>query len=484
MLHHGTLNFYPAVTPQDFEIYGWCDGIAPLVSCLYFWTYLSLGQTAAWGTTLVVMLEAVLLFTAVYHLAARKDGAAAGCAAAGVLATSSVLLWGVAMGQETGLTALSLTARFLFLEKSRLDSNGGWFVWAGIAAGVGALAREYGLLFILIGALDLRVHRAGRKSWLEFGFAAMAMTLPWYGRNWIRAGNPLWPHDVAHLFNVNPVYIDYMRAVKNLMGIGTAMSGAGAIAGTAVALIAFPLLSGLWSFATGRESRIQALAIASIVLVWIWSIGQTSGGYPYSLRVLTPAIALCSVAGGCVLARGGSKHRWLMVALLSGLSLDAAGRSFFVTTNPLGAWWRIPPLGWTQTRDAFAVWNKDGTWAVLARTADAKRILVSDPFTHAALTKLGARAVPLFSPEVSFLFDPTSDFTQCLSRLSALQIRFILLSTDTGINAVQLPRYPFFRALILTTPTVATRVATIYDLHFLTPALAGGKNVSATPHHQ
>ena len=34
MLNHGSLGFYPAVTAQDYQFYGWCDGIAPLVSGL------------------------------------------------------------------------------------------------------------------------------------------------------------------------------------------------------------------------------------------------------------------------------------------------------------------------------------------------------------------------------------------------------------------------------------------------------------------
>jgi len=43
LVQTGHLDFYPPKSPDDFSHYFWADGIAPLVSSLYAWTYLATG---------------------------------------------------------------------------------------------------------------------------------------------------------------------------------------------------------------------------------------------------------------------------------------------------------------------------------------------------------------------------------------------------------------------------------------------------------
>jgi hypothetical protein len=255
MLRLGSLHFYPPVNADDFLHYGWCDGIAPLVSSLYFWAYLSLGQMADWATTPIVIGQALLLFWAVYQLAARRVNAAAGCAATAILATSGVLLWGVAMGQETGLTALSLIAMFLFIERHRDDPSAHWLVWAGVAAGTGALAREYGLAFAALGGLALAWQRVPRRGWLEFALAVAVVALPWFARNWLKTGNPLYSYALGGLFPANPVSAEYYRVVGQLHGLGAEASPLPGLAILLGSLAGVPLALGC---GCGRSARPRA----------------------------------------------------------------------------------------------------------------------------------------------------------------------------------------------------------------------------------
>jgi hypothetical protein len=484
MWHQGNLQFYPPVTPQDYQSYGWCDGIAPLVSGLYFWAYLSLGRTVAWATTPVVIAQAALLFTTVYQLAARKQGSAAGCAAVAVLATSSLLLWGVAIAQETGLTALSVVAMFLFLEKSRSETERNWIVWAGIAAGFGALAREYGLLFVFFGSLDLAQRRLPLRRWAEFVLAAIVVAAPWYVRNWTRTGNPLWPHDIGGLFPVNHVHADYMKMVHEYMGIGTPAAGLLAIASSAAMGTALPFALAIASFARRGVMRswVEAITILGIVLLWVWSIGQTSGGYVYSLRVVTPAIALCAVAAGRWLAHSACLTRGPVMALLLAIAaVDAAGRSFFMPLGSSDAWWRIPSSQWFNLRDASAIWNESPIWNALVAAAGQERIVVTEPFIQTALIKRGAHTVPLFSPEVEFLCQADGNFETDLTQLSALHVRFILLPNDLGVASIQRRGYPFFRSLESLPPSAITPVTTLYDIqHLLSERAARSKRSTST----
>jgi hypothetical protein len=119
---------------------------------------------------------------------------------------------------------------------------------------------------------------------------------------------------------------------------------------------------------------------------------------------------------------------------------------------------------WLRSRVAAEHWNLDPNWSVITAAAEGSALLVSEPFTHAALVKRGAKAVPLFSPAVAFLFEPHQSLAVGLDRLRKTGVRFILLSPDNVINTHQLPRYPFFRALLATKPTVSMPIANLYDL--------------------
>ena len=481
MLREGSLHFYPPIGAGDFLLYGWCDGIAPLVSSLYFWAYLSLGRIAAWATTPIVIGQAVLLFWAVYQLAARRANAAAGCVATAILATSSVLLWGVAMGQETGLTALSLIAMFLFIERHREDPPARWLVWAGVAAGTGALAREYGLAFAALGALALAWRRTPRRGWLEFAFAAAIVALPWYLRNWAITGNPLYSHPLGGLFPANPVYAEYMDMTRELRGLdaspGAPLSHVTLFAGLASVPLLFGLAGGVTRW---RERGPWLVALLAVSAIWLWTAGQTAGGYGYSLRVLTPALALGAALGGALLGRwAAARPGWILLGLLTVLAIDAGARSLYLPIDPSVAWWHERASAWRDFGRNAARWCNNPNWAALADAADGRQIVVSDPFFHAILVARGAKPVPLVSPAVRFLFEPGANFSACLARLRDQQMRFIMVARRNDINDRQLALHPFFQRLQSTRPVVSTSLYFVCDLY--SPELGGTIPIGAPP---
>jgi Dolichyl-phosphate-mannose-protein mannosyltransferase len=481
MLRQGNLHFYPPIRADDFLLYGWCDGIAPLVSSLYFWAYLSLGQVAAWATTPIVIGQALLLFWAVYQLAARRANAAAGCAAAAILATSGVLLWGVAMGQETGLTALSLIAMFLFIERHRDDPSAHWLVWAGVAAGTGALAREYGLAFAALGGLALAWQRVPRRGWLEFALTVAVVALPWFARNWLKTGNPLYSYALGGLFPANPVSAEYYRIVGQVHGLGADASPLSGLAILLGSLAGIPLALGCaGAVALRRQSGPWLVAIACVVALWLWSVGQTSGGYAYSLRVLTPALALGAVLGGALLGRWAAARRGgILCGLLTVLAIDAGARSLYLPIDPLVAWWRPSTPSWRDFGRNAARWSANPNWAALADAADGRKIFVSDPFFHALLVARGAKPVPLFSPAVRFLFEPDTNFSTCLARLRDQQMRFVMVARHNDVNDRQLALHPFFQRLQSARPVVTASLYFVYDLY--SPELGGTIPIVAPP---
>jgi hypothetical protein len=461
------MDFYPPVTDRDFLLYFWCDGIAPLISDLYLWCYLSLGQVIRGATTPVVIGQGLLLFRVVYQLAARHAGPVAGRAATALLASSALLLWSVAMGQETGLTALSLVSMLLFLDHYRTDPHAGWLIWAGLAAGAGALSREYGLAFVPLGWFALQHGGRFRRGAVTFTLTAAAIALPWFMRNWIRTGNPLFSHELGGLFPVNPAHRAYMHCIAELTRYWESPRQLGEMAVALGALALLPLGLGLASgMNRWRDFAPWTLAMLVMIGLWLWSIRQTAGGMVYSLRVLTPALSVGAALGGIALGRLSSARnvRWLFLLLAIPLSVDASVRALYMPFDHMVAWWRNSPGAW---RDFGAHLRQEPSpvWSAIVQAADTNWILVLDPGHCALLAKLGAQAVPPWSPKALFLGDPKRDFAQSLTLLRAQGARFVILPRNDVVSDRFVSRSRFLRELTASTqPALIDPSFVLYDL--------------------
>lgn len=486
MMETARLNFYPPVSDDDFVLYGWCDGIAPLVSDLYLWAYLSLGKTLSHATTPIVLAEALLLFLVVYQLAARRAGPSAGLAAVLLLGGSPILLWGVAMGQETGLTALSLVAMLLFLERHRASGESGWLVWAGLAAGAGALSREYGLVYGLLGWIALAHDGRFRRGVWTFTLALALVTLPWFARNWVRTGNPLFSHNLAGLFPVNPAHRAVMGTVTDATRYWERPAELQTLIFALLLMTSATLGPGLIrGFTRWRETAPWTIAVLTIGGLWWWSMRQTAGGVIYALRVLTPALAVAAVIGGLAVGRWletDRKRRWILLLLIP-LTLDAGMRSLYLPFDHLAAWWRNPPGAW-RGFGAELKTPPPAAWQEIARAAGADGILVLDPGKQLELADLGARALPVFSPGVLVIGDARRDFHDVLTVLREQHIRFVVDSKDDFIADRFVARARFLRELrLIATPQPIDATHVLFDLN--SPALdsphVNGGGARATP---
>ena len=466
MTRLGHLGFYPPVSETDFLEYPWCDGIAPLVSSLYHWAYVSLGSPVIEATFPIVAAQAGLLFWAVFTLAAGRGGPAAGVGAVAVLGTSAAFLSGIAIGQETGLTALALVGLFVFLERHRTDGHRGWLVWAGIAAGVGGLAREYGLAFTALGLLTLAGRGTQRRDWLTFLGAAVTVASPWYLRNWLRTGHPLFSHELGGLFPVNPVHVRHLQAIGEVFGL-TGHPEAGLLL-TAVPLLAgVPLALGLAGLLRhGRREWPWVAAGATLVVLWAWSVHQTAGGYLYSLRVLTPVLALAAVFAGLLLARA-AVGRWcsVLVAVLTLAAADAALRTLFMPLHPWVTWWEGDWLAWRNHRRVADRWEANGNWAALAESAGDRLVLTNDPFVWELLHRHGAHPVPVYSPGVRHLLAEPCALGPAISRLRNEGFRFVVVTELARETTLFLEGIDFFRQLRRLPPSAELPFGHVYDLY-------------------
>ncbi len=448
MLRLGTLSFYPPMTGGDFLRYGWCDGIPPLVPILNCWSYLSAGQTAAVVTAPRVVGEAALLFYGVGRLARGLWGGRTAWPARAALATSALLLWGVAMGQETGLTALTLVAMFVFLDEYRRSGDRADLCWAGLAAGAGALSREYGLIWPALGLIALAGQGGLRTGWKIFCATAVLIATPWYLRNWYLTGNPLFCHALAGLFPINAVHAEYMRFTARHYGILVNLELIPAL--LLMLVTCAGLLAGLaaWGARQGRRSAVPlAVGIAVVGILWLWSVGQTSGGWYYSTRVLTPALALAAVLAGAALGRLTGWPGRIAAGIVLLFAGDAALRALYLPNEPTSSPQVLFSSQWRQFGQILAARNALPWWDGLAARAGADGIVVDHPANFALLAGRGARVIPLMSPQVAFLFDDRLPFAEALARCRQAGVRFFILPNIVLETESLVPQHPFFREL-------------------------------------
>lgn len=438
MFARGNLAFYPPVTAADYEIYAWPDGIAPTVSSLYFWVYAMAGAARPVLTAPFVIAQYGLLLVAVFALARRIFSDRAAAFALALVACCPVVAWATAMGQETGLTALALTALLLYLPRDRVEESTGGVVWAGLAAGLAGLAREYGIAVIAFGfGLALVRRLSGRALALYVG-AALVATAPWYLRNWSRTGNPLFNLDLAGLFPVNVAQAWMNESYQ--VEFGHAQVSAAAMRFLLMNCWV-ALLGGLAAVALRlRPAWTLAAAGAMIAGLWFASLGYTAAGFTTAVRVLSPALVLGAILGGAALARWIPAHRSLAGATLA-LGLAAIDAALRALTLPV-PYTLIPPGDWLGAGGAVIEYHERPVYREIARIAGRQRILVLGP--NALLSRQGARTVPLWSPEVAFLFQTGPTAAETAARLQAAGIGFILLDGGPA-NERYLAHSPYFR---------------------------------------
>ena len=431
MVQTGRLDFYPPMAALDFTRYFWADGITPLVSSLYAWTYFATGSLDRHWTAFPVLLQVAGLLGLLHALGSQWGGARGGWLACALGGATFLLQFAFNLGQETGLTALGAGGMVYYLLQWQSESRPSLLVPAAAGAALAACAREYGIAFALAGTLWVRGVGGGWKR--PAGFALLALLLPalWHGRNWLLTGNPFYSLDLAGLFPVNPIFAAWMGSYAEIYRVPLhTVAGWTEIArflGISALPALFGLIAGGWLFRS-RPGWLGMLAVAGTTLVcWVASVPFTAGGLFYSMRVLSPLLVLGCAWGGAGLAQRvpeGPPLKLLLVGLAL-YGLDASLRAWTVPANP----YRIHPREWSGAgyslqRD-FETENLPFLQAAASRVRG--KVLSESAGAQRIFRAAGRDLVPLWSPEVKFLFGPAGA-PDAVPRLLALGYSHVLLT--------------------------------------------------------
>ncbi len=431
IVQSGGLAHYPPVTAVDFTCYFWPDGIAPLLSSIYAWTYLAAGSTAKIWTALPVLLQIAGLLMLLRALGRQWGGDRGGWFACALGGGTMLFQFAFNLGQETGLTALGVAGLAYYLIEWEHTRRGDGLVPAAACAALAASAREYGLIFPVVATVWLLTARAGWRRSLAFALGALALPAAWHLRNWMHTGNPLYAQDLAGIFPVNPVFTAWMHGYAEIYGVPVLHWSGWREVGRLLTLTALPAVLGLlagavcWRRSAGWGG-ILALTGATTAC-WLASVQFTAGGLFYSMRVLSPLLLLGCAWGGAALARWvpGRRHLagvWIGCLLFGA---DAALRAWTIPGNP----YQMNPRAWPT---AGYVLQLDFVRQIEPFLESATRVISGRVLTENVVgpqlfRSRGIAVVPVWSPEVAFLFSPGAG-GDATAQLRALGFSHVLLS--------------------------------------------------------
>jgi hypothetical protein len=440
-----TFSFYPPLTPADFRTYFFVDGIPPLVSFAHWWIYASAGEYLPSLTSIFVAAQFACTLAFTYGAASAIFSRRAGILAAAMLAASPLYFTAVVLGQETGLTALAIAAMVYFIVTAKPEDIPA-MVSAGLAASLCALSREYGWIALIAGGVTLLWRRQSHKQIVIFAAVATAVAAPWYIRNWILAGNPFYSLRLGN-FAVNPIHDAILQHYKQVLGIEQWTSANSiSLLGALLASATFPILVGIpGGLMRFRRNGYLVVIVVLLTAVWIQAAAYTSGGVEKSVRVLSPAIVVLSIAGAGLADRWTARAQWRTAAVAVLLLWQAwtAAHGVFYPNPPLSlrpdqwahaAFQPLLPQPEFQIRDQLASLLPAGT-----------RVLTDNAYLHAALIDKGIEVVPVWSPEVRFLFTASAD--QADRQLRALRIATVAYYPQSLNTSYLTAASPFFAEL-------------------------------------
>jgi hypothetical protein len=457
----GSLAHYPPVNAADFRVYPWCDGIPPGGPILNLWIYLAAGSTAGVLVAGRIAVELALTAALTLRLGHRANGRRGVLVAGVAFVGCSLFAWSVGQAQESGLTCVFVLLLANLVADHRARPARATALWIGLSAGALALCRDYNLLFIPVAILLTATVRAPR-SHLFAAIAGALVAAPWYLRNSLLTGNPLFAHDLGGLLPTNPLHAEVMFLIRRHWSLFEhpevfpfilKVLAIGLGAGAALAL------PGLGR-AARRAPELMLLA-ATVVALWLLAIPSTAGGWLYSLRILAPLGPLLAALA----AHGPFDGRRTMIAglfLAPCLAADTVRRSWFFGDAPATP---ALPYDWSFFTPANNPENHDPEGlAVLIRAAAGEGIVIDRPEHVVSVRRRGGQAIAIFSPDLRALTRDTGPLAASVAELRERRIRFVVMTKTSEFNTFAGTTHPALRRLWILPPTADLGAARVYDL--------------------
>jgi len=180
----------------------WSGNYPMLIPMLYAWFNFSLGRVDDLLSRTIFPVFGIATLASIYAFSRRLHGSTAAVFSIYVLITTPIFFAHLAIGYIDIVLTFYSTLALYFLQKAYEKDDSVYAVLSGFLAGLAAWTKYQGLflaVIILVFWLLRRISDKSRSSsvaslFLKVLFAFILTASPWYLRNWILLGNPVYPN--------------------------------------------------------------------------------------------------------------------------------------------------------------------------------------------------------------------------------------------------------------------------------------------------
>ncbi|HEX2979557.1 MAG TPA: hypothetical protein VHO48_04780 [Anaerolineaceae bacterium] len=290
------------------------SGMPQTAEMLYTWAA-GLGAGLS-GSALLGWAAGVVAIAGVFGLAESELGSRPAWVACAALLSGYSLVVSLSWGYVDWFTLLFGLGVFISLDRWITLGSRRYLVFAGIFAGLALGTKVPAGFMVIVGAMvilwvALRSKRGWFVSPMIFGLTALAVSLPWWLKNLVTTGNPIYPllfesgamtQTRLGVFQNAPTWGDWTDLAA--LPIRATLSGIDGGAGYSLSI--GPLLLALAGCAwlsgaavTGRQRSLRWLAgIVSLLGVLVWTAGNQFSGFLIQTRMYLGIFpAVCLLAG-------------------------------------------------------------------------------------------------------------------------------------------------------------------------------------------
>ena len=288
--------YYPPIAPDHFKVYFMAEGMPPFVQLMYAWVYFSIDEVKEGVARLFIGFMMGLTLLCTLKLGGSLFRRRVGYISMLLLAGSSFFFNNMLSGEGALGVCFFLTASIFTLSKSTLQGRGRdrLTLIAGFLAGFSALSRYEGVFGILSGLLTLMLLKSGLKRIGSYLVGA-AISLPWYLRNWIITGNPIYPY-LAEVFPTNRIYYDiHVVTYRQLQTLNAFDAVKSIIDPPNLVTFGILILGGIVGLLlvlknSSEKGYIMLSPILVFALLWLNIAPMSGGGIVGALRYLLPIL--------------------------------------------------------------------------------------------------------------------------------------------------------------------------------------------------
>ena len=437
-------SYYPPFTPEHFKIYFYPDSIPPMVSFSYFYIYCVAGNVLKSLTSILILIQLLSIFVISWYFSENLFDKETSIINQLLLLSMPFVFFFIFIGQEVGYITLSIISTIYFIYVSQKENKVSYSVVSSFATSLGILSREYGWAFVICGILTFLILKSDIKKIIFYLLGVFILSFPWYLRTWILTGNPFYSLPIK-FFYFNPIIGGILKTYEKILIIN--LEKLKYFLNFLFRYAFIPIITGFVGSILFFKNKGMIILVNTFLISFLWfhSIKYTVTQI-FSIRVLLPGIIFLSICGAGFISWLKKKKKGIYITFIVFiilLCLRSIPFVIFYPTHPS----QIPNKEWFKYLFSYKIENV-GDEIFLPEILNnlkvpVSRILSDNAYAHSILVDSKFEIVPVWSPEVFFIFNNSLSSNEIRKKLKEININAVLYYPKS-LNNLYLNQFYFF----------------------------------------